>query len=198
MRIEHWRMNEIKYTVKNYLKKKSEKQSEKIASSLNSDTKIRLKEMYRIELLNIYWAEKELNDTILNILKSKKLINLNEFIKSELIESPSHTSKLEKIFGKMFFDSEIYICSAMERLVNNLNPEKYHFLFSGKLNEEFLRRYDKMTKYKIAIYGIINSFALSMGERNVSELMDEFIINEKGKEHKIKHYISMHYCKYLN
>ena len=86
----------------------------------------------------------------------------------------------------------------MERLVNNLKPEKYHFLFSGKLNEEFLRRFDKMTKYKIATYDIIHSFAIWLGDNNVSELMNKIICSEREKEGKIKKYISINFNQYLN
>ena len=139
-----------------------------------------LKELFIDELKDIYWAEKHLLKALPKMQKAATSDELKNAFGEHLEVTKGHVSRLEQAFELMDQKVQAKKCEAMAGLTKEADgivedTEKG----TSTRDVGLIMAAQKVEHYEIATYGSLKQLAKTLGNTQVSDLMDATLMEEK-------------------
>ena len=151
--------------------KNSHKNSSKVAQGL--------RDLFEDELKDIYWAEKALVKAIPRMVKNATSVELVNALKEHLEVTKGHVERLEESFTILGKAARAKKCEAMAGLVKEAE-EIMEDTEDGVVRDAgIISAAQKVEHYEIATYGTLRTFAKTLGEGEISSLLQQTLNEEK-------------------
>ena len=130
-----------------------------------------LRDLFEVELREIYWTEKAFVGAIQKMVNSASSPVLIRSLLKHLTETQDHIIRIERVYDTVGFKVAERKCSAIEGLIkesqNIIKDTEVGFLRDAGI----IAVAQKMEDYQIATYGALHSYALTLGEKRAEELL---------------------------
>ena len=144
-----------------------------------SDAAKGLRGLFEDELKDIYWAEKALTKAIPVMIRNVTSAELAEGLTQHLDATHKHVSRLEEIFTLIEVKAEAIKCEAMAGLIKEAEEIMAATELGVVRDAGIILAGQKVEHYEIATYGTLASFARTLGEDKVANLLGETLEEEK-------------------
>lgn len=132
------------------------------------------------ELKDIYWAEKHLVKALPKLQKAANSPELKQAFEKHTQETQMHIETAEKIFELLGEKASAKKCEAMEGLLEEANSIISDTAGDGMVRDAgLILAAQKVEHYEIATYGTLRTFAEKMGHKEVTDLLQKTLDNEK-------------------
>ncbi|SDF74657.1 conserved hypothetical protein [Mucilaginibacter pineti] len=154
---------------------------EEAQSSSTGNSK--LMEFFVNELKDLLWAEQELNDTLPDMAEAATSQELKNAFTNHQLETQTHITRLEQIFGILGLEPETTKCDAMAGIVDE-GDEIISDTEEGTAQRDvgLIFAGQKAEHYEIASYGGMISLAKTLGYYEIAELLVLTIDEEKSAD----------------
>lgn len=139
-----------------------------------------LRQFFIDSLQDIYYAEKHLVEALETLEEKATTQNLKQAFSQHRDVTMGHVSRLEEVFRMMGEEPATRKCEAIKGIVK----EADHIV--GETESDTMTRdaalimaAQKAEHYEIATYGTLATFARTLGENQVAELLHETLQEEK-------------------
>lgn len=135
------------------------------------------------ELKDIYWAEQHLAKALPKLQKASTSKDLAMAFEKHTKETQEQIKKVEKVFELLGEKAEAKKCDAMDGLLKEADSivedtDKDTFTRDAGL----ILAAQKVEHYEIATYGTLRIFARHMKNKEVEQLLEEILQNEKDTD----------------
>src|SRR6478672_5278264 len=139
-----------------------------------------LKELFIDELKDIYWAEKHLLKALPKMQKAATSDELKNAFGEHLEVTKGHVSRLEQAFELMDQKVQAKKCEAMAGLTKEADGIVEDTEAGTSTRDVgLIMAAQKVEHYEIATYGSLKQLAKTLGNTQVSDLMDATLMEEK-------------------
>ena len=140
-------------------------------------------EFFVEELKDIYWAEQHLVKSLPKLQKASTSPELASAFEKHTQETNTHITTLEQVFELLDEKAQAHKCDAMEGLLEEANSiikdtDKDTFIRDAGL----ILAAQKVEHYEIATYGTLTVLAKTKGYKEVSDLLQRILDNEKDTD----------------
>ena len=147
--------------------------------SAKSDVAQGLRDLFEDELKDIYWAEKALTKAIPKMIKNATSEELIDALQDHLEVTKGHVERCEKVFELLGKPARAKKCEAMDGLTKEAK-EIMESTEKGVVRDAgIISAAQKVEHYEIASYGTLCAFAKTLGEREVADLLEQTLNEEK-------------------
>ena len=144
------------------------------------------KDLFELELKDIYSAEKQLTKALPKMAKAATNDELKEAFESHLAETEGQIERLEKIFDQLGIShSRVEKCKAMEGLVEEGKKIMEEGLEPHVLDAALICAAQRVEHYEIAAYGCARTFAQQLGQQEIADLLQETLDEEGNADKKL-------------
>ena len=141
-----------------------------------------LRSLFEDSLKDIYWAEKALTKALPKMAKNATSEELMNAIDEHLAETEEQIVRLEKIFQSIGKKAIAKKCDAMEGLIKEGEGMMEETEKGVVRDAGIIAASQKIEHYEIATYGTLYSFATTLGETEVAELLATTLEEEKNAD----------------
>jgi len=153
------------------------------ADYITEETDTPLYEMFKLQVQQIYDAEKQLIEAFPGIMDAATNQDLREQLQDHFDQTGKHVIRLEEIFGIMGIKIQEKKCEAMKELVAEIRMViKETEPGSSTRDAALIMAVQKIEHYEIATYGGLVQFATSMGFETITSLLDQTLQDEKDSD----------------
>ena len=154
----------------------------------NSNNKInladsKLSEFFKLQLQDIYWAEKKLVKTLPKMEEASTTQELKNAFSSHLKETKQQVQRLEKVFGIINEDANATKCPAMAGIVSEgediIDETDKN---SAQRDVGLVFAAQKAEHYEIATYGGLVRLAKTLGYDEVANVLHQTLQEEKNAD----------------
>ncbi len=144
------------------------------------ETQSRLSAFFEDEIKDIYWAERHLLKALPKMVKAATSDELAEAFAAHLRETEGHIIRLEEIFDALGKMPVAIKCHAMEGLLQEAESI-IHDTATDTMTRDcaLIFASQKVEHYEIATYGSLRSVAKLLGYKEVEELLQLTLNEEK-------------------
>jgi ferritin-like metal-binding protein YciE len=140
-------------------------------------------EFFVDELKDIYWAEKHLAKALPKMKKAATSPELAAAFEKHTEETNTHVATLEQVFALLEEKAQAKKCDAMEGLLAEAEGIIEDTEAGTMIRDAgLILAAQKVEHYEIATYGTLVVFANNMGHREVAELLQFTLENEKATD----------------
>jgi ferritin-like metal-binding protein YciE len=140
-------------------------------------------EFFVDELKDIYWAEKHLAKSLPKMKKAATSPELAAAFEKHTEETNTHVATLEQVFALLEEKAQAKKCDAMEGLLAEAEGIIEDTEAGTMIRDAgLILAAQKVEHYEIATYGTLVVFANNMGHREVAELLQFTLENEKATD----------------
>lgn len=150
-----------------------------------------LMRLFETELKDIYWAENALVKAIPEMINMSTSEELRTALTRHLKETEGHVIRLEKIFSLIEVKATATKCEAMEGLINEATKIIASCEVGAMRDAGIVAAAKKVEHYEIASYGTLRQFAITLGLKKASELIESILLEEKVADTKLSN-VAMH------
>jgi len=139
-----------------------------------------LREFFTDSLKDIYWAEKHLTKALPKMVKAATTDELKDAFKEHLEVTQGHVTRLEKVFELLGKKASAKKCDAMEgitREAESIIAETEQGSYTR--DAALIMAAQKVEHYEIATYGGLVHLANTLGENEISSLLENTLKEEK-------------------
>jgi ferritin-like metal-binding protein YciE len=146
----------------------------------NTALSSKLGEFFVDQLKDIYWAEKKLVKTLPKLEEAATSPKLKQAFGEHLVQTQTHVSRLENIFEMIGQEAEATKCPAMAGIVDE-GEEIIDETREGSSQRDagLIFAGQKAEHYEIATYGGLSQIAETLGFRDVANILNETLSEEK-------------------
>jgi ferritin-like metal-binding protein YciE len=138
-----------------------------------------LRDLFEVELKDIYWAEKALTGALQKMAKNASSPELIRALKKHLSETEEHIFRIERVFEAIGAKVAERKCSAVEGLIKESEIIMKDTELGVVRDAGIISVVQKMEHYEIATYGTLHSYAVTLGEERAEELLAMTLDEEK-------------------
>jgi ferritin-like metal-binding protein YciE len=125
------------------------------------------------QIRDIYDAEKQLVKALPKVIKAVETEDLAEALRSHLVETQGHVSRIEEVFGIVGMAPKAKPCNAMKGLLKE-GDETIQEQERGTLRDlGIIAACQRVEHYEVSAYGTARALAEHLGMSNVSDLLQE-------------------------
>ena len=139
------------------------------------------------ELRDLYDAEKQLVKALPKMAKAASSEQLRVAFQEHLEETKNQAERLEKVFEKLDTRTRGKSCEAMRGLVQEASEMMEEIKTPQVLDAALITGAQKVEHYEIAAYGSVRALAEASGHKEVAQLLDETLEEEKAADEKLNH-----------
>ena len=139
------------------------------------------------ELRDLYDAEKQLVKALPKMAKAASSEQLRVAFQEHLEETKNQAERLEKVFEKLDTPTRGKSCEAMRGLVQEASEMMEEIKTPQVLDAALITGAQKVEHYEIAAYGSVRALAEACGHKEVAQLLDETLEEEKAADEKLNH-----------
>lgn len=152
-----------------------------------------LEKFFIDSLKDIYYAEQKLITAIPKMEKAATTEELKEAFTDHLHQTQKHVKRLEKVFNLIGKKAEGKKCEAIEGITKeaeNIIDETDE----GTMTRDaaLIIAAQKVEHYEIATYGGLVQLALTMGLKEVADILDSTLMEEEDTDHKLTEIAESH------
>ena len=141
-----------------------------------------LRKLLMDQMKDMYWAEKALTKAIPKMIKQASSDELIDALSNHLHETEGQINKLEEAFQILGEKAVAKKCEAMDGLIKEAS-ELMGDLDKGSLRDAgIICAGQKVEHYEIATYGCLKTYAETLGEMEVANLLEEILGEEKNAD----------------
>jgi ferritin-like metal-binding protein YciE len=145
----------------------------------------KLMKLFEDELKDIYWAEKALTKAIPKMIKNATSEELIEALKLHHTETEGHVEKIEQVFDILGKKAQAKKCEAMEGLIKEAQEIMDSCDEGAMCDAGIISAGQKVEHYEIASYGILRTFANTLGLDAAADILNEILGEEKAADEKL-------------
>jgi ferritin-like metal-binding protein YciE len=142
-----------------------------------------LRELFLLELQDLYSAEKQLTRMLPKIEKAATDPELKAAIRNHQKETKQQVQRLDHIFSKLDEPAKTHRCKAMAGLLREAKGLLKMHSDPEVLDAGLISALQRIEHYEIAGYGTARTYAEKLGEQAAAELLQE-TLNEEGDTDK--------------
>lgn len=149
-------------------------------SNSGSNTEPALRELFIDELKDIYWAEKHLTKALPKMKKGASSEALSDAIGEHLEVTKVHVQRLEEVFSLLGEKAAAKKCEGMEGLTKE-GESVIEETEDGSATRDagIIISAQKVEHYEISAYGSLRQLALTLGEDEVADILEQTLNEEK-------------------
>lgn len=138
-----------------------------------------LRDLFEVELKDIYYAEKALTVALQKMSKNASSPKLITALNDHLDETKEHVSRLEQVFGSMNTKPVAKKCDAIEGLIKECEVIMGETKLGVVRDAGIIAAGQKIEHYEIATYGTLLAYAVTLGENKAEKLLAKTLEEEK-------------------
>jgi len=144
-----------------------------------------LRELLVEELKDLYSAENQLTKALPKVAKNSSDPQLKKAIESHLKETEGHVARLEQIFEKLDESPKGKTCEGMKGLITEADERIKEGGEPSVLDAGLIADAQRVEHYEIAAYGSARTFANLLGEKEIVQLLEATLKEEKAADAKL-------------
>jgi len=138
-----------------------------------------LRELFVDSLKDIYWAEKALTKALPKMAKNATTESLVEAIDEHTAVTEEQVARVEKIFELLGKKAVAKKCEAMDGLIKE-GQDIMESTAPGPVRDAgIIAASQKIEHYEIATYGTLCAFSKTLGEDEITGILEEILAEEK-------------------
>ena len=137
------------------------------------------------ELRDIYHAEKQLVKALPKMSKAAKSAKLRQAFEHHLEETRGQVERLETVFERLEVPARAKRCEAMAGLIEEAQEMVDEIKTPEVLDAALIAAAQKVEHYEIASYGSVHALAEASGQKEVAQLLNETLEEEKAADQKL-------------
>jgi ferritin-like metal-binding protein YciE len=141
-----------------------------------------LRELYIDELKDLYSAEKQLVKALPKMVRLANAPDLKEEFANHLEETRVHVERLEQIFTTLEASPRGKKCVGMEGLIEEANELAEEDPQEDVLDAGLISKAQHVEHYEMAGYGTVRTYALTLGEREHADLLQQTLDEEANAD----------------
>jgi ferritin-like metal-binding protein YciE len=134
------------------------------------------------ELRDIYHAENQLVKALPKMAKAAKAQKLRQAFEHHLDETKGQVERLDRVFEQLDTRSSGKRCEAMQGLIEEAKEMIEEIKTPEVLDCALIVGAQKVEHYEIASYGSVCALAEALGEKDVMQLLEETLNEEKAAD----------------
>ena len=138
-----------------------------------------LRELYIDELKDLYSAEKQLVKALPKMVKNATNPDLKKAFSDHLAQTEQHVERLEQIFESLETSPRGKKCMGMEGLIEEAKEMLEEDAEEAVLDAGLISKAQHVEHYEMAGYGTVRTYALTLGESEHAELLEQTLTEEK-------------------
>jgi ferritin-like metal-binding protein YciE len=138
-----------------------------------------LRELYIDELKDLYSAEKQLVKALPKMAKNATSPELKQAFEDHLAKTEQHVERLEQIFESLEASPRGKKCVGMEGLIEEAKELLEEDAAEEVLDAGLISKAQHVEHYEMAGYGTVRTYALTLGESEHAELLEQTLNEEK-------------------
>ncbi|MGN6532865.1 MAG: YciE/YciF ferroxidase family protein [Ginsengibacter sp.] len=138
-----------------------------------------LRDLFEDELKDIFWAEKALTKAIPKMIKNASSEDLINALENHLEVTKGHVERCEQIFDQLGMPARGKKCEAMAGLTKEAEEIMENTEEGIVRDAGIISAAQKVEHYEIASYGTLCAFAKTLGEKEIANLLEQTLNEEK-------------------
>ena len=144
-----------------------------------------IEELFVDELKDIYSAEKQITKSLPKLAKAATAPELRDAFESHLKETFGQIERLDKVFEILGKSSRGKTCNGMKGVLEE-GAEVLDETEEGSVRDAALiSAAQRVEHYEMAGYGCVRAFATLLGQKEIAQLLDETLAEEKAADSKL-------------
>jgi ferritin-like metal-binding protein YciE len=148
-------------------------------------TKTNLQGLLIEELKDLYNAEQQMVNALPKMAKAANSGKLRSAFEDHLEQTKGHVKRLERAFDLLGLPARGKKCAAMEGLIEEGKELIDEGLPANVQDAGLIGAAQKVEHYEIAAYGTARTHAESLGHREVADLLEQTLDEEKQADEKL-------------
>jgi ferritin-like metal-binding protein YciE len=144
-----------------------------------------LRELLIEELRDLYSAESQLTKALPKVAKTAASSELKKAIEHHLKETEGHVERLEKIFEQLDQSPKGKTCDGMKGLIKEADERIEEGGNPDVLDAGLIADAQRVEHYEISAYGSARTFANLLGEKQIVQLLEATLKEEKAADAKL-------------
>jgi len=144
-----------------------------------------LRDVFEMELKDIYYAEKALVKALPKMAKGANSEKLANAIEEHLEQTKGQVERLERVFELIDVPAKGKKCQAMEGLIEEGASLLDEEAEADVLDAGIIAAAQKVEHYEIAAYGTLCTWAKQLGLEDAADLLGETLEEEKQTDQKL-------------
>ncbi len=144
-----------------------------------------LRKLLEDQLADIYYAEKKLTKAIPKMAKAAQDEELVQSFEDHAKETEGQVERCERAFDMLGKPAKGKKCEAIEGLIEEAEDLMKEYKGSIALDAALVDAAQKVEHYEIATYGSLIAWARELGEKELADLLEETLQEEKGCNNKL-------------
>ncbi|MGA8530443.1 MAG: ferritin-like domain-containing protein [Acidobacteriaceae bacterium] len=144
-----------------------------------------LKELLVDELRDLYSAENQLTKALPKVAKTATSSELKKAIEHHLKETEGHVQRLEQIFERLKESPKGKTCEGMKGLIKEADERIEEGGNPDALDAGLIADAQRVEHYEISAYGSARTFANLLGEKQIVQLLEATLKEEKAADAKL-------------
>jgi ferritin-like metal-binding protein YciE len=137
------------------------------------------------ELKDLYSAENQIIKALPKLIKAASLEELRSAFEHHLKETEGHVQRLEQVFEILGSSPKGKTCDGMKGVLDE-GSEMLSETAEGNVRDAALiSAAQRVEHYEMAAYGTVRSYAESLGQRQISEILQKTLEEEKAADKKL-------------
>jgi ferritin-like metal-binding protein YciE len=139
-----------------------------------------LETFFTDSIKDIYWAEKHLTKVLPKMMKAATTPELQSAIEDHIAQTEEHVARLEQVFEILGQKPQAKKCEAMEGLTKE-GESIVEETEDGSMTRDvgIIMAAQKVEHYEIATYGGLVQLAMTMGQAEIAEILEQTLAEEK-------------------
>ena len=146
-----------------------------------------LEELFYEQLRDMFDAEKQLVKALPKMAKAATADELRRAFEDHLEETRGHVQRLESVFEAFGKKARGKTCQAMEGLIEEgadiIDADAEPMVRDAGL----IAAAQRVEHYEMAVYGCLHTWARQISNREVAELLEQTLSEEKEADQKLTH-----------
>lgn len=138
-----------------------------------------LKDLFRAQLEDMYFAEKQLVKALPKMAKAASSMKLSDAISKHLEDTKMHVKKIEEVFSMFDMTPKAKKCEAIMGLLKEGESIVKDFKGSPALDAGIICAAQKVEHYEIATYGCLAAWAGELGNEDAAAMFKEIHDEER-------------------
>ncbi len=144
-----------------------------------------IEDLFLDELKDLYSAEKQITKALPKLVKAASTKELSAAFDSHLQETKGHVERLEEIFQNLGKKGTGKTCEGMKGVLEE-GSEVIQDIEKGPIRSAgLIAAAQRVEHYEIAGYGSVRAFAQLLGKRDIVEMLEETLEEEKAADEKL-------------
>jgi ferritin-like metal-binding protein YciE len=144
-----------------------------------------LRELLVEELKDLYSAENQLTKALPKVAKNSSDPELKKAIEKHLKETEGHVQRLEQIFEQLDESPKGKTCAGMKGLITEADERIKEGGEPAVLDAGLIADAQRVEHYEISAYGSARTFANLLGEKQIAQLLEQTLKEEKAADEKL-------------